>query len=136
MGRDRVDIAERLRHRMHMLAWWREQLRLHPGGLEPLATAARILGVQRQRVHQLVESGRLPSITMPGGNTQTDRFVPLDALLMAPSALDQGRPLRMNPDKGYLSRSRPTPNIYGRGGIPDPTGAKFGACQENSRPNA
>lgn len=107
--------AEILRHRLHLLAWWREAGRVHPGGLVPLQTAARILGVQARRVRQLIDEGRLPVVEMPDG-AQTDRFIPLDALFMAPSSLDRGRPLERRPGAGYPTRRGPIPNIYGTTG--------------------
>lgn len=109
---DRQIAAELLRRRLYLLAWWREALRVHPGGLVPVGTAARILGVSRQRVAQLIAAGRIPVLDMPGPS-KLDRFIPADALLMIASRADQGRPLRPNPDKGYPTRRVPTPNIYG-----------------------
>lgn len=75
------------------LSWWRGVMAAFPGGVIQVSTASRVLGVSRQRIERLIEDGRIPLIEgMPGGNLH-DRFVPLDALLAAPTMLDSGRPL-------------------------------------------
>ena len=64
----------------------------HPGGLVNIATAARILAVSRTRMHKLVRLKQLPVIEgMPNGGP-TDRFIPIDALIGAPSPAHTGRP--------------------------------------------
>lgn len=89
MGRD---VAYELRDRLRRLGWWRKVNLAYPGGVVPVGTAARILGVSLQRVDKLNLQGRLTIIDgMPGGNRQ-DRFVPIDELYDAPTKLEQGRP--------------------------------------------
>lgn len=103
--------AETLRHRLLCLSWWRGIMVRYPGGIVPVCTAARILGVSRQRVRQLIDVHRLPLIDdMPGGNP-ADVFIPIDALLGAPMAIDTGRPMSLDPsnDNAMVRHFRTNP---------------------------
>lgn len=86
-------VAYQLRDRLQRLGWWRGVIRAHPGGVVPVGTAARILGVSIQRIDKLAQDDRITIVSgMPGGNRQ-DRFVPLDELFYAPTPLEAGRPM-------------------------------------------
>lgn len=85
-NRDRR-LARLLQHRIDCAAWWREQLQQHPGGLVTISTAARMLGVSRERVLYLIRRGRLPVVQGCPTEHRLDRFVPVDALLAAPTPL-------------------------------------------------
>lgn len=92
------EYARRMRRRLDALSWWRSVARDHPGGVVPIPTAARILGVQRRRVAELVAEGRLRVVDgMPGGSSR-DRFVPVDDLIGAPFREERGRAGVYGPD--------------------------------------
>lgn len=61
-----------------------------PGGVVPTGTAARLLGISRRRMNEIIRLGRVPLIEgMPGGSKR-DRFVPVDALIGLATALEPG----------------------------------------------
>lgn len=110
-ARDRNEIA-RLTHRMQALAWWRVVMTTFPGGVVPIDTASRILGVTRSRVYQLIKDGRLPLVEgMPGG-TKPDKFIPLDALIASPTAAYMGRPVGYKAGQRYLDSNFHKINLW------------------------
>jgi hypothetical protein len=83
------------------LAWWLAQAQAHPLGIVPIPTAARMLGVTPNRVHGLIQEGRLRVVDgMPGGNPR-DRFVPVLDLVDAPFNMTRGRPGVWGPEKRF-----------------------------------
>lgn len=91
-----------------MIGWWRAVMMRWPGGLLPIGAAAKVLGVSSERVRVLVAEGRLPCEVMPGGG-RLDRFVPVDALLGAPTMLETGRNRVWNWGKMGHFRRHPWP---------------------------
>lgn len=85
-----IDIAEVLAHRLRSFAAFRDMLQAFPGGLVPVATAARMLGVSRQRLSTLIAQGRVPVLALPTGS-DADQLVPVDCLIGMPTPLDSGR---------------------------------------------
>lgn len=84
----------------------------YPGGVVPTCTAREILGVSRARISAMIRDGVLPGIgPMPGGNPQ-QRFVPIDALLGAPTRLEAGRPLVRDAGNPLGKRFGPLPNPW------------------------
>jgi predicted XRE-type DNA-binding protein len=109
-GKRALLAAYRLRRRCRIVSW----LIGHGVTAVPIATAARVLGIEQPRVRYLVKSGRLPIIgPMPGGR-HCDRFVPTVALLEAPSELERGRPL-MRGENESVRRDVPLPNGWASG---------------------
>lgn len=88
-GRDRR-IADLLAWRLRCFACWRGVQQGWPGGVVPIGTAARMLGVSGQRLRGLVAAGRVPAFTLPTGSPH-DRIVPVDVLMGLGSPLDSGR---------------------------------------------
>lgn len=82
--------SQRLAHRLRCFAYWRGVLSSWPGGLVPVGTAARMLGVSRARLWALMRSGRVPVLEMPTG-AKADRLVPVDALMGLGAPTDAGR---------------------------------------------
>lgn len=81
-----------------------------PGGVIPVSVLPAMLGVSKTRVKLLIRTGRLP-VTLPMPGT-TMRFVPADALLSAPTMLEQGRPLRRKVGNGFATRDGPEHNPW------------------------
>lgn len=82
--------VRRLSHRLRCFAYWRGTIGSWPGGLVPVGTAARMLGVSRTRLWSLIRAGRVPVFAMPTGSP-ADRLIPVDALMGLSSGADTGR---------------------------------------------
>lgn len=79
-----------LAHRIRCFACYRGVAQAWPGGVVPVGTAARMLGMSRQRFRKLMVAGRVPFFEMPTGS-ESDRLVPVDFLMGLSSPLDSGR---------------------------------------------
>jgi hypothetical protein len=89
-------VRESLR-RLEAFQWWRAVMIQYPGGVVPVATAARLSGKSRRRIWELMATGRLPRVSgMPGGGSR-DVFVPVDWLLTAPLKANRGQPGQFGP---------------------------------------
>jgi len=75
---------------MRCFACYRGVAQAWPGGVVPVGTAARMLGLSRQRFRKLMQAGRVPFFEMPTGS-EADRLVPVDFLMGLSSPLDSGR---------------------------------------------
>jgi len=84
----------------------------YPGGVVPVALAARILGVSRQRVMQLIDVHRMPVIDDMPGATAVDIFVPIDALLGAPMPNENGPPRSIDVANGSVTVRQPRTNPW------------------------
>ncbi len=81
-----------LRQRQQSLVWWIMAREKHPLGMVPIATAARMMGLSRTRMHNLIKLGRVRVVEgMPGGG-RIDRFIPIEDLMRAPMKAMGGRP--------------------------------------------
>ena len=60
----------------------------------------------------MVASGRLPSVDGLPDDPNSAQFVPLDALLYAPTELEQGRPLVFRAGKRHPKRIQPDRNPW------------------------
>lgn len=101
-----------MRQRLLALSWWRAVLHRYPGGVVPLATAGRILGISPRRMAQYVAAGRVLLVEgMPGGSP-ADRFVPIDFLFAMPTRLDVGRPTGYTGGEEYLRSRGARPNPW------------------------
>lgn len=93
--------VRQVRQHRQSLAWWFRASAAFPGGLVPLPTAARMLGVSPRRVRALVDEGRIRLIDgMPGGSDR-DRFVPVVDLIDGPFVLDRGQPGVWGPENRF-----------------------------------
>ncbi|MFN0132758.1 MAG: hypothetical protein ACKVW3_09555 [Phycisphaerales bacterium] len=112
--------SEQLYHRLRAFSAWRVHMARYPGGLLPASMAARVLGVKRQRIYQLIAEQRLPTVELyPGSNL---RLIPFDALMSAPTLMERGRPRDFSVKEGPPRRG-PRPNPWGEpGGGPQPVG--------------
>jgi hypothetical protein len=99
-----------LRQRQAAFCWWLMQREKFPLGLVSIPTAARMLGLSRCRMHNLVREGRFKIVEgMPGGG-KLDRFVAVHELMNAPVRMNQGRPGLFG---GAARRAQPTNRITG-----------------------
>lgn len=104
-------IAHRLRNRLRALAWLAKIDAEYPGGVVPVATAARVLGCRRQNVERLIADGKLRLVQgMPGGSPR-DKFVPVVDLYTAPTGLEAGRAWSRDIGTGKLVREPTPPEI-------------------------
>lgn len=88
----RYDDVRQVRQRLAALSWLRGVMTQHPGGIVPVPTACRVLGVSSKRMRDLIAEGKVPVVEgMPGGG-ERDRFVPIDSLINLPIAANRGRP--------------------------------------------
>lgn len=82
-------VALRLRHRLKAISWWRELMRIEPGGVVAVADAAEMLGVNTSRVWALIDAGELRGYRLP---TRTGRranvVVSVDSLAGCPTPLE------------------------------------------------
>ncbi len=86
------DYVRQIKNRNAALAWLVKTNTEYPLGLVPITTAARVLGVTPNRVHQLIEYEQIRVVEgMPNG-TRRDRFIPVEDLIDAPFAMARGRP--------------------------------------------
>ncbi len=69
---------------------WREATRLH-GSLVPTSMVAAVLNVSKQRVHQLIQHGRLVTVVFGGHNYVTE----LSLNDLASSERKSGRPFKV-----------------------------------------
>ncbi len=84
-------LAAHLGNRLRNFAHWRALCMLFPGGLVDPGVAARILGVSRQRISQLIKQGSVPLVyALPNSTDDADRLIPVDALLGLPTAVNVG----------------------------------------------
>lgn len=100
--------SSRLAHRLRCFAYWRGVLASWPGGLVPVGTAARMLGVSRARLWALMREGRVSVLELPTW-VRADRLVPVDALMGLGTPTDAGRghwKMAENPDRiGSIPRN-------------------------------
>lgn len=119
--------AETLRDRLAWFSWYRAQLAQHPGGIIPKRDAARVLGVGPTRIKQLIREGRLPTITTPEHLGPVRVWIPVDALIGAPTPLEQGRPIEKRSGQGIPKRMKADRNqSY-------PTPARLQNLERNTR---
>jgi hypothetical protein len=115
-----LGVARMLQHRLRAFAWWAGIMHKYPRGVVSVGVAGRILGVSKSRMNQLIEQGRLPLIDdMPGGKP-TDRFIPIEALLGAPTPLDMGRSKGHAADKRSQAERRKARSSWETAQIPRP----------------
>jgi hypothetical protein len=97
-----VRVALQLRERLRRVAEARAVSARWPGGFVPIGVAAYILAVRSMHVRRLIEQKRLPVEEIGGV-----RMVPVDALIDAPTPIEQGRP-----SKGGGRREGPHANRF------------------------
>lgn len=96
-----VSAVRQVRQHRESLAWWFRVAGEFPGGVVPVPTAARMLGVSSRRMRALIDAGRLRVVEgMPGG-TERDRFIPAVDLINGPFVLDRGQPGVWGPESRF-----------------------------------
>ena len=97
IGDARTRQLNQLRNRHAALAWWLQVHQRYPLGVVSIPTAARVLGVTRNRIRTLIEEKRFTVIAgMPNGSSY-DQFIPIAELVAAPFEANRGRPGMFGP---------------------------------------
>lgn len=106
--------ARRVLVRLRAVSWWRAVMAIYPGGVVPMGTASRVLGVSRKRMNELVRDGTVPLVEgMPGGGRR-DRFVPVDALIGLATTMQPGKPVGHLGPRFRVYRGKPLLNPWYR----------------------
>jgi hypothetical protein len=105
-----VTVAYTLRHRLRAQAWFSAMTARHPGGIVTVGKAAKMLNVSPQHVRRLIADGKLPSFPAPSEIGGT--WIPVAALLGAPTPLERGRPRLRTTGNPLGSRAMSRPNLY------------------------